>query len=119
MSIRSILKSTVRFFIIWFVNALAIIFTIWIISGITYVSAPDTSLLFMATAGAFILGVVNFVIRPILLLLAVPFGGVFIFLVGLFVNAIALMITSNLFVSFQIDPGDGLSWEVWFSRRST
>ena len=103
MSIRSILKSIVRFFVIWFVNALAILLTIWILPGISYVAAPDTSLLIMATAGAFILGVVNFVIRPILLLLAVPLGGAFIFLLGLFANAIALMITSNLFASFQID----------------
>ena len=103
MSIRSMIKSTLHFFIIWFVNALAIIFTIWIIPGISYVSTADTSLLFMATAGAFILGVVNLVIRPILLLLAVPLGGAFVFLVGLFVNAIALMITSNLLPSFQID----------------
>ena len=103
MSIRSVLKSTLHFFIIWFVNALAILFTVWIIPGISYVSTQDTSLLFMATAGAFILGVVNFVIRPILLLLAVPLGGAFVFLVGLFVNAIALMITSNRLPSFKID----------------
>jgi uncharacterized membrane protein YvlD (DUF360 family) len=103
MSIRSILKSIVRFFVIWFVNALAIVITIWIVPGISYVSTADTSLLVMATAGAFILGIVNFVIRPILLLLAVPLGGAFVFLLGLFVNTIALMITSNLLPSFQID----------------
>ncbi|OGN93248.1 MAG: hypothetical protein A2Z71_00940 [Chloroflexi bacterium RBG_13_50_21] len=57
----------------------------------------------MAAAAAFILGVINFVIRPILLLLAVPLGGAVVFLLGFFANTIALMITANLLPSLQID----------------
>jgi hypothetical protein len=49
------------------------------------------------------LGAINFLIRPLILLLAVPFGMIFVFLIGLFVNAIALMLTANLLPAFHID----------------
>jgi uncharacterized membrane protein YvlD (DUF360 family) len=112
MTIRSILKSIVRFFVVWFVDVLTLSLTIRIIPAFSYIETPDATPLFTATAAAFILGVVNFVIRPIVLLLAVPLGGLFVFLLGLFVNAVALMITANLLPSFYID---GWVWAFWGS----
>ena len=103
MTIRSILKSSLRFIFIWFANALAILLTTWIIPGFSYVQNPDQPLLVMAASAAFILGVINLLIRPILLLLTIPLGGAFVFLLGFFANAIALMITANIIPSFQID----------------
>lgn len=68
MTIRSILKSSLRFIFIWFANALAILITTWIIPGFSFVQNPEQPLLVMAASAAFILGVVNLLIRPILLL---------------------------------------------------
>ena len=103
MTIRRIIRSIIRFFFVWFVDALAILLTIWIIPGFSYVQTRDATPLTMAAAAAFILGVINFVIRPILLLLAVPLGGAVVFLLGFFANTIALMITANLLPSLKID----------------
>jgi putative membrane protein len=103
MTLRNFLKSIIRFIIVWFVNALTILFTMWIIPGFSYVETQDVTPLIMATSAAFILGIVNLVIRHIFLLLVVPLGGLFVFILGLLANAVALMITANLILSFQID----------------
>jgi uncharacterized membrane protein YvlD (DUF360 family) len=103
MSVRNILKSAVRFILVWFVNALAILLTTWLIPGFSYQSAQNAGPLVTAASAAFILGMVNFVIRPIILLLTIPLGGVVVFLFGFFANTIALMITANLLPSFAID----------------
>ncbi|MCK5428508.1 MAG: phage holin family protein, partial [Anaerolineales bacterium] len=70
--------------------------TAGIYSGITIQSPEGYSKLGIAAAAALLLGVINFLIRPILLLLSVPFGFIAVFLVGFFVNAVVLMLTSNL-----------------------
>jgi putative membrane protein len=49
-----------------------------------------------AVAAAFILGVSNLIIRPLLLLLAVPLGFIALFIVGFFVNAVVLRLTANI-----------------------
>lgn len=48
------------------------------------------------------LGIVNLIIRPLILLLALPFGFFALFAVGLFVNAIAMTITAALLPGFTI-----------------
>jgi uncharacterized membrane protein YvlD (DUF360 family) len=96
-------QSLIRFILVWFVDALALLLTVWLIPGFSYVETPDASILGMAAAAAFILGVVNLIIRPILLLLALPLGSAFVFLLGFFANTIALMITANLLPSLDID----------------
>jgi uncharacterized membrane protein YvlD (DUF360 family) len=100
---RRIIRSIIRFFVIWFVNALALLLTIWILPGFTFVPTQFESILVMATAAAFILGIVNLIIRPIILLLTLPLGSLVVFLFGLLANAIALMITAKIIPSLQID----------------
>ena len=103
MTIRNIIKSFLRFIVIWFVDALAIALTVWLLPGFSYISSSTATPLFVAMATAFILGVINFLIRPILLLLTVPLGGIFVFLFGLFANTVTLMIANRLLPSLQID----------------
>jgi uncharacterized membrane protein YvlD (DUF360 family) len=103
MKIRNILSSILRFFVVWFVDTLAILITIWIVPRFSYVETLNTNILIAAASVAFILGIVNILIRPIVLLLAVPLGMMFVFLLGLFLNTIALMITASLLPNFQID----------------
>ena len=45
----------------------------------------------------------NFLIRPVILLLALPFGFIAIFIVGFFLNAVALLITAQLLIGFHIN----------------
>jgi len=103
MNLRNILRSIIRFFVVWFVDAIAILFTTWILPGFSFSGAQEATALAAAGAAAFILGIVNFLIRPLVLLLSVPFGMIFVFLFGLFANAVALMVTASLIPAFQID----------------
>ena len=56
----------------------------------------------VALAAAFLLGLVNLLIRPLILLLARPLGFFVMFAVGFLVNAVVLLITANLLPGFTI-----------------
>jgi uncharacterized membrane protein YvlD (DUF360 family) len=82
MTLRNFLKSIIRFIIVWFVNALTILFTMWIIPGFSYVETQDVTPLIMATSAAFILGIVNLVIRPIFFVVGSASGRIICLYIG-------------------------------------
>jgi putative membrane protein len=84
------------FFIRWLITALSVLVAAKLFSGITYESW--VSLLI----AALILGFLNAVIRPILLLLSLPFILVTMGLFILVVNAVVLKLTSGLTPGFQV-----------------
>ena len=95
-------KSIIRFLVLWFVDGISLLITAFLLPGISFV-ATDTATVFMdAFAAAFLLGIVNLLIRPLLLLIARPLGFIAVFVIGFFVNAIALLITSWLLPSFEV-----------------
>jgi uncharacterized membrane protein YvlD (DUF360 family) len=104
--IRDLLRTLVRFVIFWAVSALSLIVTAWALPGIDINPVADRSAWFVAVAAAFILGLVNLLIRPLILLLALPLGFIVLFVVGFFVNAIVLRLTASL-------VGDGLVVANW------
>ena len=107
-SLRALLKFLIRLVIVWLVDAVSLLITANLVSGITIQATENASAFVVAISAALILGIVNFFIRPIILMLARSLGFIVIILVGLFVNAIALMITANLFPGLQIS-----SW--WYA----
>ncbi|MDX1413262.1 MAG: phage holin family protein [Candidatus Promineifilaceae bacterium] len=96
-------KSIIRFIVVWLVDGLSLIMTAWIFPGIQFVTPETQSAVLDAFAAAFLLGVVNLLIRPLLLLIARPLGFIAVFVIGFFVNALALLITSWLLPAFQVD----------------
>ena len=102
-SIKSILLSIIRFFVVWFVGTISLLITAWIFPGISFLQVGNIPELVMATVAALLLGIVNLLIRPILLLITVPLGWMVVFLVGFFINAITLMITSGLMDGFEVN----------------
>jgi uncharacterized membrane protein YvlD (DUF360 family) len=96
---RSILRFIVRFVVIWFVNALSLLLTSWLLPGVNLNAVDGVGTLQVAAAAAFILGLANVLIRPAILLLAMPLGFITLFIVGFFVNAIMLRLTA-----FLLDP---------------
>lgn len=77
----------------WIINTLAVAMAAWFVPGIRYKGAPDL------LVASLILGILNAVIRPILMLLALP---LLIFTLGLFmliINAVLLWFVG------QISPG--------------
>jgi len=101
-AIKSILFSIVRFLVVWFIDTISILATAWVIPGISISPASDASIFVVATVAALVLGIVNLIIRPLLLLITVPLGWMVVFLVGFFANAITLMITAGLIDSFEV-----------------
>jgi len=80
----------------WLLSAIALAITDWLLPGIELNAIDPYPRWAVALGAAFILGMANLFIRPLILLLAAPLGFIALFVVGFFVNAITLRITANL-----------------------
>jgi uncharacterized membrane protein YvlD (DUF360 family) len=101
-TISYIIRKLIHFLAVWFVDTISLLITAWLIPGINFVPVENISIVVIATVAALVLGIVNLVIRPLILLIAMPLGWLVIFLVGFFINAITLQITSALLPSFEV-----------------
>jgi len=88
-----------EFFIRWFVTAVAVFVAAWIVPGITYSSF--TSLAF----ASLLLGIINALVRPVLLILCFPLILVTMGLFILVLNALLLWFVSGLMIggSFHVE----------------
>lgn len=80
----------------WILNAFALLFTAWLIPGI------ELNGLIAALFTAFVLGIVNAVIRPIVLLFTLPLNILTLGLFTLVVNASMMLIAASLVRGFQV-----------------
>jgi uncharacterized membrane protein YvlD (DUF360 family) len=103
-AIRSFIRYFVRFIVVWIISTLSLILTDWLLPGMSINAVTGYPVWAVAAAAAFVLALVNLFIRPLVLLLAVPFGFIVVFIAGFFVNAFMLLITSNLLGdAFNVD----------------
>ena len=102
-TIAHLARLLIRFLVVWFVDTISLLITAWVISGISINPVEGFSVFVTATAAALLLGIVNLLIRPLILLLATPLGWIVIFLIGFIINAITLMITSALLPGFEVN----------------
>lgn len=79
------------------INTLALIVTTWIVPGFTI------SEIWTAVLAAIVLGVVNTFIRPIMLLITLPFNIITLGLFTFVVNAIMLWLTAYFVSGFRIE----------------
>ncbi len=100
---KSFAKIILRLLAVWAIDALSLLLVAEIIHGITIHDVGETSFLVVAAAAALVLGIVNLLIRPIILMLSIPLGFIVVFVVGFFVNAITLLITGYLIEGFTVD----------------
>jgi uncharacterized membrane protein YvlD (DUF360 family) len=100
----------VRFFVVWFVDAVSLLITARVVSGITIQPVGNMPDFVVATAAAFVLGIVNFLIRPLLLIIAMPLGWVAVFVSGFFINGIVLWLTSELMSGFDVSSFSAAFW---------
>ena len=98
----TITKAIIRFFVLCSVDGVSLLITSLIFPGIAFVSSDNASVLTEAFAAAFLLSIVNLMIRPLVLLLARPLGFIAVFVLGFLVNAAALLLTSSLLPVFQV-----------------
>ncbi len=97
-----IFRLSIRFLVVWLIDTVSLLVTAWIIPGINLKAVGDTSIIVVATAASLLLGIVNLLIRPLLLLIALPLGWMVIFLVGFFINAVVLMLTAYLLPGLEV-----------------
>ena len=95
-ALRTLLRALFSFTVMWVVSAVSLWLTSRLVPGIDLTPVGEHAIWTTAVAAAFILGVSNLIIRPLLLLLAVPLGFIALFIVGFFVNAIVLRLTANV-----------------------
>jgi uncharacterized membrane protein YvlD (DUF360 family) len=95
-ALRTLLRALFSFTIIWVASAFALLLTSWLLPGVNLTAVDGGAAWTTAVAAAFILGLSNLIIRPLLLLLAMPLGFIALFIVGFFVNAIVLRLTANV-----------------------
>lgn len=100
--LSKLLNMLLRFIAVWAVDALSLLATAALLPSISLATQAGASALAVAAAAALVLGLINFIIRPIILLVAQPFGFIVMFVVGFFVNALALAITSALLPQFEV-----------------
>ena len=95
-AIREFLRILIRFAVIWLLSALTLAVTDWLLPGIELNAIDPYPRWVVALGASFVLGLVNLLVRPLILLLAVPLGFIVLFVAGFFVNAVMLRITANL-----------------------
>jgi len=98
----------VRFAVIWLVDALSLLLAAWVVPGISLVDVDGTSRVLIAISAALVLAIVNLLIRPAIFLIARPLGWIAQFVIGFFVNAIALWITAWLLPGFDVSILGGI-----------
>jgi uncharacterized membrane protein YvlD (DUF360 family) len=102
MSIKDSVVFVVRFAVLWFVDTASIVFAAWLLPSVNLAPGPGGGVWIPAASAAFALGIINLLIRPLILLLALPLGFFVIFAVGFFINAFAIFIASALLPAFQV-----------------
>jgi len=86
-----------NFLIRLIVNALALAFAAWLIDGVRLTGSVGDLLLI-----ALVFGLLNAILKPVLLLLSLPFIFLTLGLFALMINAFMLMITAELLDSFTV-----------------
>ena len=102
-AMRYVVRWFIRFIVLWLVDAIALMVAAAILPGISFQVSDWGSYLVAAAAAAFTLGIVNLLLRPLILLLALPLGVLVTVIIGFFANAIALLIVAWLMPALQID----------------
>jgi uncharacterized membrane protein YvlD (DUF360 family) len=96
-------RMALRFLLVWFVDAVSLIVTAALLPGMAFIAQPGRPAGLAALAAALTLGLVNFLVRPIILRVARPFGLIATLIIGFFVNGLALLITAALLPGFRLE----------------
>lgn len=90
----------------WLLSAIAIVVTGYLLPGVHIASFTA------ALVAAVVLGILNAVIKPILLLLTLPITILTLGLFALVINAVVILVASELVSGFKVD---GFWWALLFS----
>jgi len=85
-----------EFLLRWFVTTLSVLGATWLIPGISYDTAGTL------LGGALLLGIINALVRPVLLLLSLPFIIVTMGFFILVINALLILFVSKVIPGFHV-----------------
>jgi putative membrane protein len=95
-----------RILLNWFVMTIAILISAYILPGITIGS------LTAAVVTALVLGLINAIVRPILIVLTLPLSIITFGLFTFILNALLVLLTSSIVPGFHVN---GFWWALLFS----
>jgi putative membrane protein len=95
-----------KLFINWFLATLAVMIATWILPGVT------VSGFVVAAMTALVLGVINALLRPVLLILTLPLTVVSLGLFAFVINAFMVLLASRIVSGFQVSS---FWWALVFS----
>lgn len=90
----------------WLISVLAIIVTAYILPGV-HIESFVTALVL-----AVVLGIINAIIKPVLILLTLPITILTLGLFALIINALLILLASKIVPGFRVD---GFWWALLFS----
>ena len=107
-AINRIGKFLIRLIILWIVDALSLAAAAWLMPGMSFQVVAGVPLWLLVVAAAGLLAIINLVLRPIVLRLALPLGWVATLVIGFLVTAVALWITAWMMPGFDVGIVAGL-----------
>jgi len=102
-AVRDTARFIYRLIILWIVDVTSLLVAAAIVPGLALEPAEGRPVLAVAIAAAFLLGLINLLIRPAILLLALPLGLIAVSVLGFVLNTIMLRVTAMLLPGFVID----------------
>jgi uncharacterized membrane protein YvlD (DUF360 family) len=104
MTLKHIVRAIVRLVVITVIEGVSLWLTTLIAPGITIIAADtEDGALISAISVAMVLAVLNGLLRPILILLTLPINMISLGLFSLVINALMLMLASNILPFFEVD----------------
>jgi uncharacterized membrane protein YvlD (DUF360 family) len=103
MTVRQAGFVLVRLAVVWLVDAVSLLFAAFVIAGFTITGDTFGQRLQVALAAALFLGIINLLIRPLLLKLSMPLGFIGVFVVGLVINAAFLQLVARVMPAVTIE----------------
>jgi len=91
------LRMVLRALVVWAIEVVALLFLTWLLPGLAVVD------LWGAVATIFVIGLLNAVIRPLLLIFAVGLGLIPFAIIALFLNAVILMLAARFVTGLIVD----------------
>jgi uncharacterized membrane protein YvlD (DUF360 family) len=89
------------------VNALALLITAWFVPGMAFTETALGPRWLQAVATAILVGLINLLLRPVVLYIARPLGFFLLFIVSLLLNMAALLVADWLLPGFEVG---GVFW---------
>lgn len=95
-------RVAIRFVAVWIIETLALLVIAQIVPGITITGTASNPALFVAVSVPLVLGIINVLVKPVLLLLTLPINVRTLGVATLGVNAAMLRLTSELVTGFVV-----------------